>query len=71
MGPSGALLNPDSEEERAKEEWTDPLGQKLVAQLVFVRGISILQLRDPLREWQTANKRHDPSDHMGKKCLFQ
>lgn len=69
MGPGGAL-NPDSKEEGAEEEWIDPVGQKLTVQLVLTRDILILQPWDPL-ECRTANKRQDPSDHMGQKCLFQ
>ena len=48
MGPGGSLLSPDSEEEGAEEEWMDPVGQKLVVQLILTRGILVLRPWDPL-----------------------
>lgn len=47
MGPGGSLLSPGSEEEET-EEWLDPVGQKLVVQLVLTRDILIFQPWDPV-----------------------
>lgn len=41
-GSGNILLDPSSEKEGFEEEWEDPVGQQLVAQLVMTIGICFL-----------------------------
>lgn len=42
QGPGEFLLNPSRQGERLEEDWTDPAGQHLVAQVMLPIGIQLL-----------------------------